>query len=152
MASSILLKNIDRLRKSLDTDVNYVDINYNLTERDIVRRGLVPTYGDAEVVAYILWLRSMPGDYIRRPEYGGFFRSQLNRYPFSPASEESIAADLKDETAQYFPFIDLLKVEVKCLYEKRTWAVTVAVRDKETGFVGSGNIDFNYVGDEDQEA
>ena len=30
MASSILLKNIDRLRKSLDTDVTYVDINYNL--------------------------------------------------------------------------------------------------------------------------
>lgn len=150
MASSILLKNIDRLRKSLDTDVNYVDINYNLTERDITRRGLVPTYGDAEVVAYILWLRSMPGDYIRQPTYGGFFRAQLNRYPFSPASEEAIATDLKDETAQYFPFIELLKVEVKCLYEKRTWAVTVAVRDKETGFVGSGNIDFNYVNNEQE--
>ena len=151
MASSILLKNIDRLRKSLDTDVNYVDINYNLTEKDITRRGLAPTYGDAEVVAYILWLRSMPGDYIRRPEYGGFFRAQLNRYPFSPASEEAIAMDLREETAENFPFIELLKVEVKCLYEKRTWAVTVAVRDKETGFVGSGNIDFNYTDNSEQE-
>ena len=152
MASSILLKNIDRLRKSLDTDVNYVDINYNLTERDITRRGLTPSYGDAEVVAYILWLRSMPGDYIRRPEYGGFFRSQLNRYPFSPSSEEAIAEDQKEQTAQNFPFIELLKVEVKCLYEKRTWAVTVAVRDKETGFVGTGNINFTDINENGQEA
>ena len=59
---------------------------------------------------------------------------------------------MKEQTAQNFPFIELLKVEVKSLYEKRTWAVTVAVRDKETGFVGTGNIEFPNTNENGQEA
>jgi hypothetical protein len=138
MASSILLRNKEKLRKSISDKINYIDLDFELNGR----RGVSSYYGDAITVSYVVWLKSMPGDYIRNPTKGGFFRNQLNRYTFSPTSEESIASDLKAETNALFKDIELINVEVKCLYASRTWSVKVAIMDKNTGMFGATDLKF----------
>ena len=136
MAGSIILSNIKKLRDSLQDRINYTDLDFDLNGR----RGISVYYGDAMVVAYILWLKSMPGDYIRNPTKGGFFRNQLNRYPFSPDSASQIEDDLKAETAKIFPDIEVLEVKAECVYGDRKWKVKVSILDKNTGILGSTNV------------
>lgn len=136
MAGSIILSNIKKLRDSLQDQINYTDLDFDLNGR----RGISVYYGDAMVVAYILWLKSMPGDYIRNPTKGGFFRNQLNRYPFSPDSASQIEDDLKAETAKIFPDIEVLEVKAECVYGDRKWKVKVSILDKNTGILGSTNV------------
>ena len=136
MAGSIILSNIKKLRDSLQDQINYTDLDFDLKGR----RGISVYYGDAMVVAYILWLKSMPGDYIRNPTKGGFFRNQLNRYPFSPDSASQIEDDLKAETAKIFPDIEVLEVKAECVYGDRKWKVKVSILDKNTGILGSTNV------------
>lgn len=139
MAGSILLKNHNKgVEEHLKDYVNYTDLDFDLHGR----RGVSVAYGDALIVNYIIWLRSMPGDFIRDPGRGGFFRNQLNRYPFSPESEPTIAADLKAETERLFPALQVVDVQVKCVYGERKWQVKVAVYDKIAGLMGSTSTSF----------
>lgn len=142
MAESILLKNHNRgIKESLKDYINYTDLDFDLHGR----RGVSVVYGDALIVNYIIWLRSMPGDFIRNPERGGFFRNQLNRYTFSPESEQQIANDLKAESESLFPALQILDVNVKCVYAERKWQVKVTVYDKIAGLVGSTSESFSTV-------
>lgn len=136
MAGSIILNNIKKLRDTLQDQINYTDLDFELKGR----RGISVYYGDAMVVAYILWLRSMPGDYIRNPTKGGFFRNQLNRYPFSPDSASKIEDDLKAETNQLFPDIEIIDIKAECVYGDRKWKIKVSIVDKNTGILGSTSV------------
>lgn len=145
MANSILKKDINRLKNSISEEISFQDLNYDLSAEGILRRGFVPYYGDAITVNYIMWLRSMPGDFIRQPNFGGFFRAMLNRYPFRPESEKLIEDELRSETETNFPRIELLVVEVKCNYAERAWYVKIAIRDKNSGLVGGAiNADLTF--------
>lgn len=140
MAGSILLKNHNRgIKESLKDYINYTDLDFDLHGR----RGISVAYGDALIVNYIIWLRSMPGDFIRNPERGGFFRNQLNRYEFSPNSESQIAADLIAESESLFPALQILNAEVKCVFKERKWQVKVTVYDKIAGLVGTTSEAFS---------
>lgn len=139
MAGSIILNNIKKLKSSLKDEINYTDLDFDLNGR----RGISVYYGDAMVVAYIVWLRSMPGDYIRNPTKGGFFRNQLNRYTFSPDSAAQIQDDLKSESEQLFPDIEILDVKAECVYGDRKWKVKVSIVDKNTGIFGSTSVSMN---------
>ena len=83
--------------------------------------------------AYRLWLQGSAYDYVRRPHFAGFFDNQLNdRFPFDPSSEDGVAQALREETAQKWPDIQLIDVEVKCRFSQRDWWVRVTIADKNT--------------------
>src|SRR5574344_2166721 len=128
MAGSLILRNAKKLQQTISNEINYTDLDFDLNGK----RGVTVYYGDALIVSYILWLRSMPGDYIREPDVGGFFRNQLNRYKFDSSSESQIVEDLKTESKSEFPDIN-----VKCVFSERKWQVKVSVLDNNTGIIGS---------------
>lgn len=137
--NSILLKNYNKLKESLKETVNAVDLDYRANREDSEGNLIVPVIRGASPMLneYKLWLQSSKTDYIRNYEYGGFFNLNLNEYPFSPDSEERIAQDLRDKTAELFPNIYLMDVQVKCMSPERYWRVKVVVADKETGMIAA---------------
>lgn len=133
MASSVILRNLSQLNKSLQKNIDYVDINYNGYEKN---KSLILKKGSPTLNAYKIWLQSKSTDYNRDPGKGGFFEGNLHEYPFSADSEVEIEADLRRKTAELFPDLNLINVTVKCMAPAKYWAVKVIVSDKITGLVG----------------
>ena len=141
MAGSILLRDIGELNERLQENINYVDLNYSGVKEDQNgKKYITINKGTPVLNAYKLWLLSGPHDYIRRANYGGFFADNLNRYPFSPDSEETIQNDLVAATRELFPTIAVLSCQVKCYPAQKKWAVKVMVADANTGLIAADMI------------
>lgn len=137
MASSVILRNIKQLNKSLQNDINYIDFYYKGYSP---KHDITLTKGSPLINTYKIWLQSKSTDYIRNYGHGGFFEDNLNRYPFSPDSESQIETDLIAESKKIFPNINILDCKVTCVPAKRWWNVKVLVSDKLTGLVGADMI------------
>ena len=141
MAGSILLRDIEELNERLQENINYVDLNYSgLKEDRNGKKYITIDKGTPVLNAYKLWLLSGPHDYIRKADYGGFFADNLNRYPFSPDSEETIQKDLVAATNELFPTIQVLSCSVKCYPTLRKWGVKVMVADGNTGLIAADMV------------
>jgi len=135
MASSLIERNIATLQKTIKENLCYIDITYKGYvdgEESVIHDG------DVLVNEYKMWLQSDKDDYIRRYDDGGFCEGNLNRYPFSPDSEETIAADLVAASNERFPNIEIIGLTVTCEQHKRVWIIKVIIRDKITGIIGNG--------------
>lgn len=134
---SILKRSLPELKKTMDDKINFVDIDYEVVNpKKSLANGTEPwttktrktVMRDAEAIAnaYRLWLQSGKYDYVRKPNLGGFFDSQLNdRFPFSPESEEDVKTALINETKEKWPDLTLVDVEVKCKESTRSWWIRV---------------------------
>lgn len=137
MASSVILRNLSQLNKSLQKNIDYVDLNYIGYDKD---KTLVLKKGSPILNRYKIWLQSKSTDYTRNAGFGGFFQNNLNEYEFSSSSETQIEADLRAKTEQLFPDLNLISVEVKCMAPAKYWNVKVVVSDKMTGLVGADMV------------
>jgi hypothetical protein len=141
MWNSILAENESALKQSVEETINYVDIDYDLVSAmsksyTTHTRGIIEKNEYALNNAYRIWLQSGKWDYIRNPEFGGFFDNNLNdRFVFHPSSENAVREALISETAQKFPQVDIISVDVKCAFRERKWIVHVVLRDKNTGII-----------------
>lgn len=137
MANSIISRNIIELSKSLQKNISYLDLSYKGPTLNLRNEKKI-TIRDGQPVLnlYKMWLQSKSTDYIRRPGFGGFFENNLNEYPFDESSIPLITQDLTRKTAQYFPNIHLISIDIECLKAARKWKVKVTVGDKSTGLVG----------------
>jgi hypothetical protein len=137
MTKEVIEKQIKAINDSFKEDLNYIDLNYKAVEPTEKGRGVTLNGGDAIINQLKIWLQSGRYDYIRKPDYAGFFDNQLNdRYPFTPESEESIRGDLVSTVELMFPQIEVLACDVTCNFNARKWEVRLAVRDKITGIIG----------------
>ncbi len=130
---SIIKRNLQNLQSSLKANLTYIDIDFRGPKdpKDFIKHD-----GDALVNAYKIWLMSDMNEYCRRPGVGGFLRDNLNRYTFSPSSEQKIKDDLIAESSIVFPLIEIIKLEVTCVINKKYWLIKIAIRDKLTGLIG----------------
>jgi hypothetical protein len=138
MTKEAIEKQIKTINDSFKKDLNYLDLNYKAVEPEEKNRGITLGGGDVIINQLKIWLQSKRYDYIRKPDYAGFFDNQLNdRYPFSPDSEEAIQGDLVSTIETMFPQAEILACEVTCNYNARKWEVGLAVRDRITGVIGA---------------
>jgi hypothetical protein len=135
MSNIIIKRNIKSLRSSLAANLNYIDFNYKgPVDGDASK--FVLHNGNAIINAYRMWLISDKNDYCRRPGFGGFLENNLNRYPFTPDSEEAINDELKSKTAEAFQYIKIIDSSVKCDVNHKAWIIKVKVQDTITGLIG----------------
>jgi hypothetical protein len=127
--NAIVDRNIRSLQSELKANLNYFDISY--------KDGKSIYDGSVVLNRYKMWLQGSNIDYIRRYAYAGFLEGNLNRYPFSPESEPLIEQELRERTAESFEFIELMDVQVRCVFERRWWTIRVTVKDLLTGLIGS---------------
>lgn len=133
MASSIIARNIKQLEKSLQKNIDYLDLDYRGVDKDAFDIEL--TKGSVVLNAYKIWLQSRSTSYIRESGTGGFLTEDIHQYPFEPASEPIIENDLRSLTVEQWPDIELLECEVKCMTPQKYWKVRVAVRDRITDLI-----------------
>lgn len=133
MSSSVIMRNLKQLNKSLQKNIDYLDLDYRGVDKDVPSIEL--TKGSPLLNAYKMWLQSRSTSYVRNAGYGGFLTETIHQYPFTPDSENAIVEDLKSLTNQEWPNINLLECEVKCMAPKKYWKVRVAVQDKITDLV-----------------
>lgn len=133
MASSVIARNLKRLEKSLQKNIDYVDLDYRGVDKDVYSIEL--RKGSPVLNAYKMWLQSRSTSYIRNAGFGGFLTETIHNYPFTTESEPIITEDLKSLTTQEWPNITLLQCEVKCMAPKKYWYVKVAVQDRITNLV-----------------
>lgn len=133
MASSIIARNIKQLEKSLQKNIDYLDLDYRGVDPDVAEIEL--SKGSAVLNAYKMWLQSRSTSYIRNSGYGGFLTENIHRYPFTTESEEIIETDLRALTTEEWPEIELLECEVHCMSPAKYWKVRVAVRDRITNLI-----------------
>jgi len=138
MANSILLNDLTLLKKSLKKQISIGDIGYYCydADKDTVLEG-----SGAILNEYKIWLQSGSLDFHRNPGFGGFTEGNMNRYKFSDDSIPTIKSDLIQLTAEKFPNIELLSVEVKRNTSDMSWRLKVAVRDKITGLISTDMFD-----------
>jgi hypothetical protein len=134
---SILATEVKAMSRALGDSVKYVDVDWEV----IPSNSKYPSVCRDEraiLNAYKIWLQSGAFDYIRNPNFGGFFDNALNdRFQFSPDNEEAVASALAAETATKWPDINLVVVKVKCIYNDRRWEVRVVVQDKKSGAISA---------------
>lgn len=135
MANSILLRNMPELYKSVQKNIDYIDLSYKgvnpAKPNDIVLHG-----GNPIINEYKMWLQSKPYDYIRRPDIGGFLWKEIFNFPFLPESEEEIEKYIIQETELNFPNIVIVSLKVTCNLSEKCWNIKVSVYDKITGLSG----------------
>jgi hypothetical protein len=143
---SLLVRDFKDLSQKLGDAIKYVDIDYEV-KRDpsdpwtTHTRSMICRNDYAILNAYRMWLQSKHYDYIRNPDFGGFFENNLNdRFPFKPESELAVAQALVAETNQKWPDIELISVTATCNMSTRGWEVHVIAKDKGTNMVLSDNI------------
>lgn len=134
MASSVIIRNLKQLNKSLQKNIDYVDLDYRGVCEDL-GSDIEVTKGSVVLNAYKMWLQSRSTSYIRDAGYGGFLTEDIFNYEFSTESEAQIVADLKALTVEQWPDIELLECEVHCMAPAKYWKVRVAVRDKITNLI-----------------
>lgn len=133
MASSVIARNIKQLEKSLQKNIDYLDLDYRGVDKEVYNVEL--TKGSAVLNAYKMWLQSRSTSYIRHTGYGGFLTETIHQYPFTIESEEQIISDLRSLSVEEWPEIELLECEVHCMSPAKYWKVRVAVRDKITNLL-----------------
>jgi hypothetical protein len=134
--NSILRNSLKDLKKTMGDTINFVDIDYDVIPDHKTTRSTIMRDERAITNAYRLWLQSKKWDYIRKPNFGGFFDNNLNdRFVFSPDSEEDVKKALIEETRMRWPDLQVIDCNVKCLFSKRAWHVQVIIRDKNTGLI-----------------
>lgn len=133
MSSSVIMRNLKQLNKSLQKNIDYLDLDYRGVDKNVA--SIEITKGTPLLNAYKMWLQSRSTSYIRNAGYGGFLTEKIHQYPFTSDSESSIVEDLKSLTNQEWPNINLLECEVKCMAPQKYWKVKVAVQDKITNLV-----------------
>lgn len=107
----------------------------------------IDSYSEALFNQYKFWCRSSAFDYIRQPNYAGFFDGWLRSYPMNEDGEKAVAADLIAKTNLAFgDELELLNVEVKCDRNKRYWTVKVTPRDTKSSLVGKSKDGSNLIG------
>jgi hypothetical protein len=142
---SLLIKNINDLSKKMDNTISYIDLDFELKrpENDpwtTHTRSMVCKNDYAILNAYRLWLQSKHYDYIRNPDFGGFFENNLNdKFAFTPENEGAVAQALINESNAKWPDIIVLGVDVKCDLKNRAWIVNVTCQDKGTNMVFGTN-------------
>jgi len=139
MSKSNIERNIKQIQQTLKSNLNYIDINY----KGVDKYGFILQGGSAVINQYKIWLQSSGTDYHRQPGKAGFFDGQLNRYKFSPESEESIKTDLINETTTQFPNLEVIGLDIICMMKERKWSIKVAVKDKITGIIGIDDTGLN---------
>lgn len=146
MASSILLRKINQLEKSVKQNIDYVDLDYRgvytnevtgNTENIIIHQGM------PLINSYKIWLQSKSNDFIRKPGYAGWLTEIIHTYPFNPESESVIEQDLAEVSHNLFPGLNILKLKVKCMAPKPEWQVNVIVQDSTTNLVGVSDDEFD---------
>jgi hypothetical protein len=135
---SILKKSLKDLKKTMGDTINFVDVDYEVIPDHKTTRSTIMKDERAIANAYRLWLQSGKFDYIRNPNFGGFFDNQLNdRFPFSPDSEEDVKIALINETKEKWPDLILINTEVKCNFAQRNWWIRTTIADRNTGLVST---------------
>lgn len=134
---SLVQRNLKRLEKTLKKNITYIDLNYKgavtkENSRTALSEPIELTAGSPVLNAYKMWLQSRSTSYIRNAGFGGYVAETIFNYPFTKDYEEVIASDIQNLTVEYWPNIDLLSVEVKCMAPKKYWEIKVSVRDKLT--------------------
>lgn len=142
MAGSILLRDIVDLNSRLQENINYVDLNYSgpKVDKRTGKKSIKIEKATPILNAYKMWLQSGEHDYIRRPNYGGFFARNLNNYNFSPDSEKQIEEDLITLSHELFPDINIISCKVTCYLTLKKWGVKIIVADKNTGLVAADMV------------
>lgn len=133
MSSSVIMRNLKQLNKSLQKNIDYLDLDYRGVDNDV--KSIELTKGSPLLNAYKMWLQSRSTSYVRNAGYGGFLTETIHQYPFTSDSESAIVEDLKSLTNQEWSNINLLECEVKCMAPQKYWKVRVAVQDKITNLV-----------------
>jgi hypothetical protein len=138
---SLLLKDINEINKKLVNPINYIDLDYNLIDpgnsQGKTHTRTTVLHGDYAILnAYRLWLQSRKYDYIRAPTFGGMFDSALNdKFTFSKENESAVKEYLINESAEHWPTINLLNVEVTAEIAKKNWKIHILAQDKESGLI-----------------
>jgi hypothetical protein len=142
---SLLIKNIKDLSQKMGETISYIDLDYDLKRPasdpwTTHTRSLVCKNDYAILNAYRLWLQSKHYDYLRNPEFGGFFENNLNdKFAFTPDNEQAVAQALVNESAAKWPDIVILECKVTCNYKDREWIVHIIAQDKGTLLVIQDN-------------
>lgn len=134
MASSIILRNLKQLEKSLQKNIDYVDLLYEGVNESSPS-SIELRKGSPVLNAFKMWLQSRSTSYIRNAGYGGYLTETIHEYPFSSESENRIKSDIIKAASSEFPTIEIMSCEVKCMAPKPYWYVKVAVRDKITNLL-----------------
>ena len=138
---SLLIKDIDRLNKSLGGSINYIDIDYDIkrSKNDpwtTKTRSTICRNDYAVLNAYRLWLQSKKYDYIRAPSFGGLFENNLNdKVYFSAENEGTVRQLIIDESNQKWPDITILDCEVKAIMSNREWNIKIICQDKNSKMI-----------------
>jgi len=138
---SLLGRNIKELTNTMADAISYVDIDYDVRRPENNKwttktRSLI-CYNDYAVLnAYRLWLQSRRYDYIRAPNFGGFFDNNLNdKVSFSPDNEATVSQLIINESAEKWPDIVVLDCQVTCKYAERNWHIKIIAQDKKTKMI-----------------
>lgn len=134
MASSVILRNLKQLEKSLQKNIDYEDLNYEGVDTSNPD-GIELKKGSPVLNAFKMWLQSRSTSYIRNVGYGGYLTETIHTYPFNSDSEELIKSDIIKAAQEEFPNAEIMSCEVKCMAPKPYWYVKVAVRDKITNLL-----------------
>lgn len=141
MANSVISRNIVELSKSLQKNIDLVDISYKGSTKSLNGEKKATLRGGQPIInMYKMWLQSKSTDYIRNLGFGGFFENNLNEFPFDESSIPAIEEALRQETVKKFPDIRIIDIQIQCLYGSRKWKVKVVIADIKTGLIG---IDFD---------
>jgi hypothetical protein len=142
---SLLVRNIKDLENKTAGAIKYVDLDYDLKRPasdpwTTHTRSMVCKNDYAILNGYRLWLQSKHYDYVRNPEFGGFFENNLNdKFTFIPENEPAVAQALVNESHVKWPDIEILDVKVTCDLRNRGWIVKITAQDKNTQMVFSDN-------------
>lgn len=138
MGSAVIEKNIKRLIQSYTNDVKNIDLSYKETDAEVDT--IEKIQGNAVLNAYKIWLQSSATDFHRNYGHAGFLDGGLKRYPFRKESEEPIKEELIALTAEKFPRVEIIALDVICDYSDKRWKIKLVVRDRLTGYVGAEQV------------
>lgn len=134
MVNSVILENIETLKKSIQDKIYYKDLNY----MGLDKNGNISCSNQACTLQELkIWLQSGIYDFHRRPNHGGFFEREVIKKPFKQDSCAGIIAKLKLEVAEKFPYIQLTNVELICNINMHRWELKIAATDTRTGLSDS---------------
>lgn len=152
MFKSLLARDLNELSNSLDQKIKYVDIDFDVKNTGWTTKTRSTFCKDDAAIlnAYRMWLLSKKYDYCRAPGFGGLFGDRLNdKVTFSVENEPVVKDLIINQTAEKWPDITLIDVEVKAIIEKREWYIRIMAQDKTTKLIMTG--DTNISGDNTDE-
>lgn len=136
-----LLKKTEKLLEEPQGTINFVDIDYKLVEDPddpytTSTRKMVEHNFEAILNPYRMWLQSKRDDYIRKPNWGGFFQFALNdKVQFKTENEDVVREMIISESNSKFPDLNIVGCTVKAVIADRNWDVEIVVQDKYTNNV-----------------